>query len=65
MIEDAYPYTSAAVVLYLWAAYAFVSGFIAVSKGRDFLLYFVFTLLTSPLVGVPLVIGLSDARKPK
>lgn len=49
--------------LYLWVAYAFVCAFIAISKKRDGLLYFVISLIGSPLVGLPLVLGLTDRRK--
>jgi biotin transporter BioY len=49
--------------VYLWIAYAFVAGFIARSKRRDPLLYFVASLVLSPLVAIPLVIGLTDRRQ--
>jgi hypothetical protein len=61
MTDPFFPYTT--IGLYLWVMWAFVSAFIAVSKGRDALLYFIITLVASPLVGLPLIIGLTDARK--
>lgn len=63
MTDPIDPYTG--IGLYLWVAYAFVSGFIAKSKDRDFLLYFWCSIIFSPLIAVPLIIGLTDARKPK
>jgi hypothetical protein len=56
------PFWPAIYGLYLWAALAFVSGFIARSKKRDPGLYFLITLIASPLVGLPLIIGLTDRR---
>jgi hypothetical protein len=49
--------------LYLWVAFAFVAGFIAKSKKRDPLLYFIVSLVFSPIVAIPLIIGLTDRRQ--
>jgi hypothetical protein len=54
---------SAIALLYFWVMWSLVSGFIAVSKGRDGLLYFVISLVMSPLIGLPLIIGLTDRSK--
>lgn len=48
--------------LYFWLAYAFVAAFIAKSKRRDPLLYFLVSLLFSPIIALPLIIGLTDKR---